>query len=311
MLSRVADNLFWMGRYLERSEHMARFLNIQYFSTIDLPYVQMREKAMLSILDMVGIVPGDESLIEEDILATVALDDNNPSSIISSVYLCRENARSVRDSISTEVWEAINNLYLFVSGYPVDIYKMRGLHDFTFNTINHNNIVKGKIYQTLINDVAFHFLQLGIHLERATQIVRIIISKMKDIQFLDNLKLGPSLELQQCNILLDCVEAKDMCRKYYNSLPNKHNALEFLLFVNIFPRSVIYNLNHAHAHLKLINSGRQETRGKIDYKVGKIINHLHYMEINDLDNNITGFLEETLKTIYNINSLIQEEYFIY
>ena len=311
MLSRVADNLYWMGRYLERSEHLARFLNVQYFATIDVPYPQMRERAMISILDMVGIISDEQTLIEENVLATVALDDNNPVSILSSVYMARENARGARDSISTEVWEAINSYHLFVSGYPTDVYKTRGLHDFTFNTINHNDIVKGKIYQTLLNDVAFHFLQMGIHLERAIQVVRIIISKMKDIQYLGNLKLGSSLELQQWNILLDCVEAKDMCRKYYNSLPNKHNTLEFLLFINSFPRSVVYNLLHAHNHLKLINPDKQEARGEIGYKVGKIINHLRYMEIADLDNNIPAFLEDTLQMIYQINSLIQEEYFNY
>ena len=311
MLSRVADNLFWMGRYLERSEHLARFLNVQYFSTVDVPYPQMREKALLSLLDMIGTDPGLHTGMEGDVLTSVALDENNPASILSSVYRCRENARSVRDSISTEVWEAINNFYLYVTGYPVEIYKMRGLHDFTSNSINFNNIVKGTIYQTLLHDVAFHFLQMGIHLERAIQIVRIIISKMKDIQFLDTLKLGASLELQQWNILLDCVEAKDMCRKHYNSLPNKQNSLEFLLFINTFPRSVVFNLNHAHAHLKMVNPGMLEIRGGLDYKVGKIINHLRYMEIEEINNNVIDFLEDTLQMINNINSLVQEEYFSY
>jgi len=300
-----------MGRYLERSEHLARFLNVQYFSTVDVPYQQMRQKAMLTVLDMVGTIHGDQVVVEEDILSSVALDEHNPVSILSSVFNCRENARSVRDSISTELWEAINNYYLFVSNYPVDVYKTRGLHDLTINVINHNNIVMGKIYQTIVHDETFHFLEMGIHLERALQVIRIILSKMKDIQYLDNLKLGESLELQQWNILLDCVEAKDMCRKYYNSLPNKQHTLEFLLFVNTFPRSVVYNLNHVHHHLKLISPNKKEDRGSIDYNVGKIINHLRYMEIADLQNNEISFLEDTLLKIQEINSLIKNEYFSY
>lgn len=290
MLSRVAENLFWMGRYLERSEHLSRFLNVQYFSTIDVPYPQLREMAMRSILDMAGIIAEKPLTEEEEILTLVALDDQNPSSIVTSVFNCRENARSVRDSISTEVWEAINTYYLFVSAYPVEQYKLRGLHDFTSKSINHNNIVKGKIYQTLLNDEAFHFLQLGIHLERATQVARIILSKKKEIQFLDTLKLGASLELQQWITLLDCIEAKDMCRKYYNSLPNRRNTLEFLLFISTFPRSVIYNLNHAHNHIKLINGGKPEVRGEINYNVGKIINHLRYLEIEELDSDSYNFV---------------------
>lgn len=309
MLSRVAENLFWMGRYLERSEHLARFLNVQYFGTIDVPYPQIREKALITILDMVGILPDQAVPIEEDIIVSVALNENNPLSILNSVYIGRENARSVRDSISTEVWEAVNNYYLFVSSYPVDVYKTRGLNDFTSIAINHCAIVRGRIHQTLLHDVAYDFLQLGIHLERAIQVVRVVRSKMEDIRFLDTLKLGKSLELQQLNILLDCLEAKDMCRKYYNSLPSSQKTLEFLLFVTNFPRSMIYNLHHAHIHLKNIGRNNENIRDAIDFKVGKIINYFRYLEVKDLDGDFISFLEKTLDKIYIICNLVHDEYF--
>lgn len=311
MLSRVADNLFWMGRYLERSEHLARFLKVQYFSSIDLPYAQMREQALLSVLNMVGITLEKDKPKEEEILFSVGLDDSNPVSILSSVYSGRENARSVRDSISTEVWEAFNKYHLFVSGYPSDVYKTRGLDDFTTNTINHCAIVKGTIHQTLVRNEAFHFLQIGKHVERAIQIIRIMLSKMTDIKELDKLKLGSSLELQQWNIILDCLEAKDMCRKYYNSLPNKHNTVDFLLFTPDFPFSVAYNLDYVYYHLQKINRVKDEKRGSLEFKVGKIINSFHYFEMDDFKENIPDFLEQTLDKIYFICTEIHNEYFKY
>ncbi len=311
MLSRVADSLFWFGRYLERSEHLTRYLSVQYFSSIDVHYQQQRERAILSILEMVGMNADSNQLLEEEVLVAVALDEANPVSILSSAYFGRENARSVRDSISNELWEAMNNYYLFISGYPVDVYKTRGLYDFTSNVITHCSIVRGKIENTLMHDVAWRFIRLGMFLERATQVVRILLSKVKDIQTLIDFKLGDSLELQQWNILLDCLEAKDMCRKFYNALPNRANTLEFLLLNPEFPRSVTFNLTRTHEMLIDISQKKQFNKTSLEYKVGKDINHFRYLEVEEVDVNVISFLEETLQKIHSFSELIINEYFIY
>ncbi len=311
MLSRVADNLFWFGRYLERSEHLARYLSVQYFSSIDVPYIQQRERAILSILEMVGMHTETDRPMEEEVLVAVALDEKNPVSILSSVYFGRENARSVRDSISNELWEAMNNYYLFIAGYPVDVYKTRGLYDFTTNVITNCTLVRGKIENTLMQDVAWRFIHLGMHLERASQVLRILLSKIKDIDTLNNFKLGDSLELQQWNILLDCLEAKDMCRKFYNALPNRINTLEFLLLNPEFPRSVSYNLTLVHDLLKDISQQKDFNKTSIEYKFGKDINHFRYLEIEEVEINVQAFLEETLQKINFFCSLIEKEYFVY
>lgn len=309
MLSRVAENLFWMGRYIERSEHLARYLNVQYFSSIEVPYHELRERALFSIYDMVSQNWRDLRPLEEEILVSVAFNERNPESILSTTYYGRENARIVRDSISTEVWEAINNNYLFVSGFSIDYYKARGLYDFTSQVIDHCSIIRGKIHHTLLHDVAWNFVQLGMHLERATQLIRILISKLNEINELQDYKVGVALETQQWNILLDCAEAKDMCRKFYNSLPDRFLALEFLLLNPRFPRSVVYNLTHAHNILGRINPTKMNHKGSLEFKVGKIINHFTYLEIEDIQDDVIPFLEDTRKKIYQICDLIVDEYF--
>lgn len=311
MLSRVADNLFWLGRYLERSEHLARYLNVQYFSSIDVPYPQQRERAIVSIMDMVGMQPGLDHFLEEEVLVAVALDETNPVSILSSTFYGRENARSIRDSVSTELWESMNNYYLFVSGYPVDVYKTRGLYDFTSNVFNHCSIVRGKIQNTLMQDVGWCFIQMGMHLESAIQVVRILLSKIKDIETFKDYKLGNSMELQQWNILLDCLEAKDMCRKQYNALPNRLNTLEFLILNPEFPRSVTYHLTHAHDLLKKISQNKQFSKASMEFKVGKVISHLQYLEVEEVDENLIPFLDDTLQKIHLICDIIIDEYFTY
>jgi len=311
MLSRAAENLFWMGRYLERTEHLARYINVEYFSTLDSPHPRQRELAILSIADMIGLqIPNIyDTINEEEVLVGSALDEDNPVSILSAVFMARENARSVRDSISSELWEAINNFYLFVSNYPVDIYKTRGLDDFTNKVFRNCSNVRGRVQYTLLYDVGWLFIQLGLHLESATQIVRILISKLNDINEISKLKMGNSIHEQEWDILLDCVEAKDMCNKYYTSLPNRENTLEFLLFNPLFPRSVINRLKQVLKYLEKIELLHTKDPKGIDYKVAKIIVPFQYLDIKEIDDNLTEFLEDLLSKIYLISDMISDEYF--
>lgn len=311
MLSRAAENLFWMGRYLERTEHLARYINVEYFSNLDSPHPRHKELALLSIADMIGLqVPDNvENINEEEVLISASLDENNPVSILSAVFMARENARSVRDSISTELWEAINNFYLFASSYPVDIYRTKGLDDFSNKVFRNCSNVRGRIMYTLLYDVGWQFIQLGLHLESASQIVRILISKLNDINEIGKLKIGNTLLDQEWNILLDCVEAKDMCNKYYTSLPNRKNTLNFLLFNPRFPRSVINRLKQVLKYLEKIEAYHSFNKKGIDYKVAKIIVPYQYLELNEIDENLTEFLEDLLSKIYLISDMISDEYF--
>ena len=311
MLSRVAENLYWMGRYLERTEHLARYINVEYFSSLEGNHPQLHDFAIRSIADMIGLPVPDmkDQINEEEILVSAALDDNNPVSILSALFLARENARSVRDSISSELWEAINNFYHFVAQYPIDIYKTRGLSDFTINVIQHCSNVRGRILHTLLHDIGWRFIQMGLQLESASQLVRIIISKTNDVEEISNLKVGKSMIDQQWNILLDCLEAKDMCRRYYSSVPNRESIIDFLLFNPHFPRSMTSRLNQLLDRIREIEFNHVTTQKSLEFKVGKIVTPYQFMEIQEIDKNLSGFLESTLSKIYLISDLISKEYF--
>ncbi len=311
MLSRTAENLFWMGRYLERTEHLARYINVQYFFSLDTPHPRQRELAILSIADMIGFEVSNitGSVNEEEVLVAAALEEHNPVSILSTVFMARENARSVRDSISTELWEAVNNFYHFVANYPVDIYKTRGLADFTHNVFKNCSTVRGRIQHTLLYNTRWLFIQLGLHLESAAQIVRILISKLNDITEVSKLNVGDSIKDQEWDLLLDCLEAKDMCNKYYTSLPNRHNTLDFLLFNPFFPRSVIYRINQVMETISKISPEKPGLKNSITFKVSKIFTPFFYLNVDEIDDNLTEFLEDLLSKIYLISDLIADEYF--
>jgi uncharacterized alpha-E superfamily protein len=311
MLSRVAESLFWMGRYLERTEHMARYINVEYFASLDGSFTALHDRAILSIADMIGLpVPAMEDQInEEEILVGAALDENNPVSILSALFQARENARSVRDSISSELWESINNFYHFVATYPVDIYKTRGLSDFTVQVVQHCSNVRGRITHTLLHDIGWHFIQLGLKLEGAAQLLRIMISKVTDIEEIGKLKLGKSMLGQQWNILLDCLEAKDMCRKYYREVPGTNHIIDFLLFNPHFPRSMTSQLSQVLDSVHKINNKYVNNRINLEFKIGKAITPYHYMETHEIEKKLPDFLKKALSNIYTINDMIASEYF--
>jgi len=311
MLSRAAENLFWMGRYLERTEHLARYINVQYFFSLDTPHPRQNELAILSIADMIGFEVADmkKNINEEEVLINAALADSNPVSILSTIFMARENARSVRDSISSELWEAINNFYHLVANYPVDVYKTRGLSDFTNSVFRNCSNVRGRIEYTLLYNTGWLFIQLGMHLERATQVVRILISKINDINEVSKLAVGDAINEQEWDVLLDCVEAKDMCNKYYTNLPNRRNSLDFLLFNPFFPRSVINQMDQVLAYLRKISPERPGEKKGLSFNVAKIITPYLYLDVEEIDDNLTEFLENLLSKIYLISDMISEEYF--
>lgn len=309
MLSRVANSLYWVGRYIERSEHLARYLRVQYFSILDTPMSQNKDFVLRSIMTMYGMEFDIETLIEEqEVLMEVGLNPENPISLLSIVFAARENARSVRYVISTELWQVINQYYLFVKEYSTDFYKTRGLYDFTFTVGKHCSIVRSYLDHTLIHDDIWLFIELGIYLERASQIVRILSSKLNDIEVLSENGANIPLRRYQWTITLKVLEAFDMHRRVYRKPQNQRSVFEFLTSNTQFPRSITYNLKKVYDLItqlsKLTKSG-----DNLLFKSGKLLSHFQYLEYHEIKNDLPGFLNTALDRIYELNSLIEEEYF--
>jgi uncharacterized alpha-E superfamily protein len=309
MLARVANSLYWMGRYIERTEHLARYLNVQYFSTLDAPMSQNKQFVLRSIMNMVGIsYELEQDILEEDVLVSVALDSNNPASIIASVNAGRENARSIRSVISSELWESINKYYHFVQNYPVDIYKTHGLYDFCIQAIQHCAIIRADITNTLIHDDVYACINLGIHLERATQITRILSNKLYDIEFLTLGAENHPIEYYQYTIILKILQAFDMSHRYYKTSPNRASTCEFLIGNKYFTRSIAYNMEQVKEILKSLSQKKIIVPDSLEFKIGKLANYYKYLEYSEIADNVQGFLTKTLDEIYKLHLLLEKEY---
>ncbi|KQC33930.1 hypothetical protein AAU57_11765 [Nonlabens sp. YIK11] len=314
MLARVANNLFWMGRYIERSEHIARFLNVNYFSSLDAPSEksQSRQRVLRSSLFMANTIVVDQETIldEKEVLFDIGLNTASDFSIINAVKNARENANSARDVISTELYESLNKFYHAVLNYDVEFYKNKGLFDFTVLVTESSAILREKIRGTLFHDEIYAIIMLGISIERAIQVSRIIHAKYKDalVSQNSNNDLNNSYEWIT---LLKCIESHDMMRRYYKKAPNCKNVLEFLVLHPDCPRSIMNSLNRTGRHIDEISQEKLPTKGSAAYLIGKTQAKYKYLQVESIEKDIEKHISEIQNTLYQVANTVEKEYLHY
>ena len=308
MLSRIANNLFWMGRYIERAEHSSRFTKVNYFAGLDAPSNISKDFMVKSLLKM-NAISSNEAADEEQALMKIGFDRENPNSIINCVISARENARSARDIISTELWETINRYYHFTIKYDVDSFTKTNLFDFTQRLNEQTSITKGRIDSTLIHNETWLIISLGLFTERCTQILRIIQTKLDDIKLLQKDSPSPALEAYQVEIMLRSLEAFDMSRKYYRKSPNLQNSLEFLLLNKKFPRSLSSCARKVRNHIENLAGTQSFGSNTAGFSAGRLAAKLNFLLINEVVEDLDNFILEIQNDISDISGKLISEYF--
>jgi uncharacterized alpha-E superfamily protein len=262
---------------------------------------------------MIGnkVADGSEVLKEEEVLYNIGLNNDTPYSIINNVKYSRENANSARDLISTELYEAINKFYHFVLNYPVDDFVKRGLHDFTVNITEMTAVLRAKIRGTLLHDEVYAIIMMGINIERATQIIRIINTKFNDaVQAQGSYgdRVGNSFEW---STLLKCAESYDMMRRYYKKPPTSISTLEFLILNPDCPRSVMNSINQVHRHIKVLDQAHVPLKNSTSFLVSKMKAEYEFKCAEEIEEDIQGFIEKILESLVQIGQKMEKEFFNY
>ncbi len=316
MLSRIANHLLWMARYMERSEHLARYFKVQYFSSLDAPEKFGKEVSLSSILFMMGgqtqFEERYEGLQEDDVFDFCCLDKKNPYSIQQCIAYSRENASSVRNVLSLEVWEAINRMYHSTERFAKrNTSQEQRRYDYCQQVIDNAYIVKGLFNNTLLRDSAWSIINIGIHLERAIQTTQILIAKLHDIlQIEDNIpRKGKNiLQNYQWTTSLRCVGGFDMSRHYYRKMPHERNVVEFLILHPEFPKSVNFNLAELCIHLDRINLSKTISPKSSLFAAGKLSHRLKFTLVDAILPDLYKYLIELRDELYSIGSTFETEY---
>lgn len=285
MLSRVANSIYWMTRYLERTENVARFIEVNINMMLDLKIEENQQWEPLVI------TTGDDELFyskydkanQENVIDFLTFDRSNPNSIISALRSARENARSIREIISSEMWEQINKFYNKVkeaekSGISADF-----IDEFYSMVKTENHLFIGITDSTMHHDEGWHFAKLGRHLERADKTSRIL--DVKYFILLDKPEdVGTPIDNIQWAALLTSASALEMYRKKFRQISPDRIA-EFLILDREFPRAIRYCIINAENALQSITGSSSGTyQNEAERRMGKLRAELDYADIQEIIN---------------------------
>src|SRR6204780_5639688 len=254
MLSRIAESLFWLARYIERAEYTARILDVNFHTVLELSKDRYRLH-----WDPLIVMAGEEERFrslygEADAQAVfefLAFRHDNPSSIVQCITKARENARSIRDFISREMWEDINSLYFTVNRFHPDEEIAAGPHRFCDAIRFGSHRFHGVTDATLPHDEGWEFLQIGWALEREEMTARLV-----DVQY-HNLLASPSdlvePDSHQWMAVLRSVGAYEAYHREYHSPIEPEKVAEMLILHFQHPRSIRFSASEVQAGLRAVS----------------------------------------------------------
>ena len=251
MLSRVADSLYWMSRYLERAEHTARLIDVDFQLRLD-QSPEAGSGRWLRLLEALQAPAPEDGKIDATTLTHIlTLDKTNPSSIISCVAAARENLRQVREQCSSEMWEQLNRLYLQVNSTISSEAWL--LHSYVFfRAVQEGaHLFQGVTDSTMSHGEGWQYIQLGRYVERTDAVARLIGTHLSRLPYSPDQAVESEEYLEWVGLLKSCAAFEAYCKKYTAELRPLRVA-EFLLLNLEFPHSVRFSVDMVHAALRAI-----------------------------------------------------------
>lgn len=313
MLSRVADALFWMSRYLERSEQLARFLDVSFHQELDLygvlPGARAQEMAALvAVAQLTGKPPAEAVADDAALHHWLTFDLANSSSIMSCVNQARNNARGVRGAIAPVVWRELNKLYWQLRDPDFLARAQESPHDFFGAVETGCHLFQGLCDSTMMHDEGWQFIQLGKYLERADLTLRILDVKCRQLQELTDPIDLPIANLQWAAVLKICT-AYEAYQRLYISRVEPERVIEFLLTHPLLPHSVRFCLEHAAKVLALLEGGAAASDGKAERLLGRALSDLRFLDLDELlRDGLHPFLSRAIRSCAQASAAIQEQY---
>jgi len=323
MLSREADAMFWIGRYVERAEATARIVDVQYHSELEgaFPLASTGEIDPSALWGPILAISGDADFFEEryqtdqaerNVLDFFACDEQNGNSIHSCVTRARANARGVREMLSSEMYEAINMFYLEVTRWNVDKILNTSPHGYFSQIKNASQLLHGITDRTMPIDDARSFLECGMFLERADKTARILDVKYHILQASQDTVDEP-LDQHQWIAVLKSVGAFEAFRKAHRFGITPAKVVSFLVLNPAFPSSIAYAIIRAENALREIgNTKGQPPANAAERAIGRLRADLVFSTTEEiLESGLHEFLDQVQIRCNEIGAAISAEYLQY
>lgn len=308
MLSRTADHLFWLSRYIERAENIARLLDITWQTSLAPQSAESAARnwqaALLCTDQLPTYLKTYPEVTSENVLAFMVFDASNPSSIFSCLKAARENAHAVRGTLTSEMWETINSTWLEMLSIGKRKLQDEELSSFFEWVKMRSSLSRGVTFGTMLHDDAFCFIRLGTYLERADNTARLL--DVKYYLIAEGEPVGTAADYYQWGALLRSVSAFEIYRRVYRDsvLPNK--VAELLIINSELPRSLTTCMNEVALMLqKLSNQNSRETQRL----AGQLSAQLRYVKIDEiLGEGLHPYLEKFQNRIYDLGMRISHDF---
>lgn len=294
MLNRNAEALFWIGRYIERAENHARLIDVHYHIQQEEDFQEEGHK-WSRLIDALGVrneyLQQSGSFSEQDVLSFITLDLGNSNSIFSCVHQARNNLRTLRQHLPSELWDMVNSFNLWLGEQSVaDI--MSGPHHFYQQIKERAAMFLGAEHSVMLRSNEWHFIESGRFLERAENTTRILQAvtvscKSKPIHTI----------YTQLQAVLKSVSGYQAFRRYYADAMSPESILEFLIANAYFPRSIRFSFHKLEEHLaklELDTSEKGSGHERVIRQAGKIKADLDYMEKEEISGDLVEDVLEAL-----------------
>lgn len=294
MLSRIAESLFWIGRYVERADGTARILDVHLERLNQLPLNEQRTVAA-NLLEVMGSTEDTPAGLNE-LVRRLAFDLGEPNSIGGCLSAARENARRARETVSAPVWESLNATWNGLTSHRQDVV---GTYRFCTWVIERTATVQGLADATMSRDDSWQFLSLGRHLERADMTARMLASGDEE-----------AFRLSWAN-MLRCAGAYESFLRSRRAAFGDHYAVEFLLLDRLFPRSVAFSLRQVETALTALDPDYARS-GELDHArrlIGQARTFLEYHHTDDLLGELPEHLERVQAACAGASDAITAKYF--
>ncbi|TFV88132.1 alpha-E domain-containing protein [Oxalobacteraceae bacterium OM1] len=316
MLSRTADHLFWMARYIERAENTARMLDVNVQTALLPQSAHAAEQGWRAMLGISELLPAFDRkyglLAARDVLDFMVRDPDNPSSIAACLRQARENARAVRGTLTTEVWEVHNATYLEL-GNKLRSGLLQSDPSQFFEWVKYrSHLSRGVTIGTMLKDEAFYFIRLGTFLERADNTARILDVKFHGADGVasieDQLEDNGHMDFYYWAAILRSVSAFEIYRKVYRDVITPERVAELLILRRDMPRSL-----HACMEEFLLNlqQVRNDTSAETERMAGRLHAELKFGSVEEiLAGGLHGFLNGFLERIYDLGNRVSRDFLV-
>jgi len=311
MLSRVANSIYWMCRYLERAENVARFVSVNINLLLDMPNQGLRQWEPLIM------ITGDQELYEkensdylgESVVRFLTFDTKYPNSILSCLAAARENARSIREIISSEMWEHLNNFYLELADPDCPPFALNEPDKFFKIIKMRSHLFTGLMDCTMSHGEAWNFARIGMMVERADKTSRIL--DVKYFMLLPDYHLvNTPIDTVQWMAVLRSASAFEMFRKKHHLITPRQVA-NFLIFDSQFPRSIRHCINKTDIYLHRITGSPLNSAGnKPEKLLGRLKADIEYSDIDEvIDYGMHEYLDSLQTKLNDIGIAIGSSFF--